>query len=240
MSKLKLLSTLIVFLVISFSATSWAGQFGEYKPQGFLSDYSRLKAEGGDSDAFLYINPKIDRAKYKKVMVDRIKIYLKEDAESKEIDPAELMELSDYFHKAIVKKISPYYSVVNEVGPDVLRIRIAITDLVPNKVEASVVTLVVPYLWVAEAGSGAAENKAGSTPFVGEASIELETLDSVTSQQAAAFIDTQLAKKYDWTHGVSTGVKSYIKAYSTWDYTKKAIDHWVKIIRKRLDDAHSK
>ena len=107
-------------MVISFSTTSWAGQFGEYKPQGFLSDYSQLKAEGGDSDSFLYLNPKIDRSKYKKVMIDRIKIYLKEDAESKEIDPAELKELADYFHQAIVKKIAADYPVVEEVGPDVL------------------------------------------------------------------------------------------------------------------------
>ena len=68
----------------------------------------------------------------------------------------------------------------------------------------------------------------------------METLDSVSSQQVAAYIETQLAKKYDWTHGVTTGVKSYMKAYSTWNYTKKAMDHWVETIRKRLDDAHSK
>lgn len=240
MFKLKLLSPLIVFLVISFSTTSWAGQFGDYKAQGFLSDYSHLKAEGGDSDAYLYINAKIDRSKYKKVMVDRIKVYLKEDAESKEIDPAELMELSTYFHEELVKKISPYYSVVNEAGPDVLRIRIAITDLVPNKVEASVVTLAVPFLWIGEAGSGVAQDKTGSTPFVGEASVEIETLDSVSSQQVGAYLETELAKKYDWTHGVATGVKSYIKAYSTWDYTKKAIDHWVEIIGKRVAANHAK
>ena len=53
-------------------------------------------------------------------MIDRIKIYLKEDAESKEIDPAELKELADYFHQAIVKKIAADYPVVEEVGPDVL------------------------------------------------------------------------------------------------------------------------
>ena len=27
-----------------------AGQFSDYKPQGFLSDYSKLKPEGSDSD----------------------------------------------------------------------------------------------------------------------------------------------------------------------------------------------
>lgn len=240
MSKLKTFFTLSTLLVMILSTASWAGQFGDYKAHGFLSDYTKLKAEGSDSDAFLYINPKIDRSKYKKVMIDRIKIYLKDDAESKEIDPSELKELADYFHNGILKKISADYPVVQEVGPDVLRLRIAITDLVPNKVKASVVTLAVPFLWVAEGGAGVAEDKAGSTPFVGEASIELETLDSVSSQQVAAYIETQLAKKYNWTEGVGSGVSSYMDAYSTWDYTKKAMDYWVEMIRKRLDDAHSK
>ncbi len=31
---------------------AWAGQFGDYEPQGFLSDYSTLKPMAGDKDAF--------------------------------------------------------------------------------------------------------------------------------------------------------------------------------------------
>lgn len=240
MHKFKFLSMLILAIMMAWSMNGLAGQFGEYKPQGFLSDYSKLQPEGGDSDAFMYINSAIDRSKYKKVMVDRIKIYLKEDAESKEIDPAELKELVDYFHHGIVKAIDKDYPVVQQAGPDVLRLRIAITDLVPNKPKTSVVTLAVPFLWVAEAGAGAAEGDTGSTPFVGEASIELETMDSQSSQQVGAFIETKPAKKYEWNKGVKTGVKSYAQAYSTWSYTKKAIDDWVKMIRHRLDIAHSK
>ena len=75
---------------------AWAGQFGDYKPHGFLSDYSKLKPEGGDSEAYKYRDPKADVAKYNKLMIDRIKVYLKDDAKSKENDPTELKELTDY------------------------------------------------------------------------------------------------------------------------------------------------
>ena len=173
-------------------------------------------------------------------MIDRIKIFLSEDADYKGVDPAELKELTDYFHKAIIKAVEGAYPVVREAGPDVLRLRIAITDLVPNKPEASVVTLVVPFLWVADAGSGVADGHTGSTAFVGHASIELEALDSKSSEQVAAYIETRMAKKYNWTEGVSTGVSDYVKAYSTWDYTKQAMDFWAKLIRQRLDEAHGK
>ncbi len=238
MRKTKLTTTLLLMALAAPAA--WAGQFGDYEPHGFLSDYSKLKPEGGDSHAYKYRDPKADVAKYNKLMIDRIKVYLKDDAKSKEIDPAELKELTDYFHQAVVEAVEGAYPVVREPGPDVLRLRIAITDLVPNKPEASVVTLAVPFLWVGEAGSGVATGKAGSTPFVGEATVEMEALDSESNKQVAAYIETKMGKKYNWTHGVSTAATDYLKAYSTWAYTKQAMDYWAQLIRQRLDAAHGK
>jgi len=234
------LTTTLLLAAMAASPFALATQFGDYKPAGFLSDYSKLKSKGRDSEAYSYVDPSAEMGKYNKLMVDRIKIYLKEDAPSKEIDPAELKELADYFHQAIVKAVEPVYPVVNEPGPDVLRMRIAITDLVPNKPEASVVTLVVPYLWIAEGGAGVAKGKAGSTPFIGEAAVEAEALDSVSSKQLAAYIEERVGKKYNWTHGVDTAVKDYLKAYSTWAYTKQAMDHWAQTLRKALDRWHGK
>ena len=214
--------------------------FGEYKSKGFLTDYSKIKPVGGDSGAYRYEDPNADTARYNKVMIERIKIWLKPGSEDKGIDPTELKELVDYFHKAIVDAVQDAYPVVREAGPDVVRVRIAVTDVVPNEVSASIVTLVVPFLWVGDAGAGVAEGKAGSTPFVGQATIEMEALDSTTSAQLAAYVETRNSKKYNWTEGAAKGVDSYLKAYSTWDYTKQAMDAWAKLIRTRLDQAHGK
>lgn len=167
-------------------------------------------------------------------------MWLKPGSEENGIDPAELKELVDYFHKAIVEAVKDAYPVVDEPAPDVLRVRIAVTDIVPNKVEATVVSLVVPYLWVGEASAGAAQGEAGSTPFVGEATIELEALDSVSSRQVAAYIETRVGKKYTWTEGVEKGVGDYLKAYTTWAYTQQSMDAWAKLMRTRLDAVHGK
>jgi len=244
MRKMTFITTLLL-LVLAAPVAS-AGQFGDYKPHGFLSDYAKLEPEGGDSKAYKYRDPKADVVKYDKLIVDRIKIYLKDDAASKEIDPTAMKELADYFHQAIVKAVEGAYPVVEEPGKDVLRLRIAITDLVPNKPEASVVSLAVPFLWVGEAGAGAAEGKAGSTPFVGEATVEMEALDSTSSKQIAAYIETRVGKKYniDLEGGVGNAIEKgaggYFSAYSTWAYTKQAMDHWAQLIRQRLDAAHGK
>ena len=113
------------------------GQFGKYQPKDFLTDYTNLKLRADTENSFIYKNPKIDTKKYKKIMVERIKVWFKEDSEYKGIDPAEIKELTDYFHKASVDALGEQYPIVREPGPDVLRLRIAITDLVPNKPGAS-------------------------------------------------------------------------------------------------------
>ena len=128
------------------------------------------------------------------------------------------------------------YEVVREPGPDVLRVRIAVTDVVPNKPEASVVSLVVPFLWVADAGTGVAKGETGSTAFTGEATIEMEAMDSVSSQQVGAYIDREVGKKYNWDKGIGEGISSYAKAYSKWKYTKKAMDLWAQRLKTTLDE----
>jgi hypothetical protein len=67
----------------------------------------------------------------------------------------------------------------------------------PNKPEASVITLAVPFGGAAEAGVGALGGDASSSPFVGEASVEMEALDSSSHRQLAAFIETRAAKKFN-------------------------------------------
>ena len=70
--------------------------------------------------------------------------------------------------------------------------------------------------------------------------IEVEALDSDSSKQLAARIETEAGKKYDWTNGVKKGVTGYLDAYSKWDYTKKAMDDWAALLRQRLDELHGK
>ena len=222
------------------SVSADAATLGGYKAKDFLSDYSKLTPVEGEKDAYRYIDPAVDFSKYQKLLLDRIKVWYKDDADYKGIDPDDLKALTDYFHQAIVKAVGDDYTVVNEAGPDVLRVRIAVTDLVPNKPEASVVSLVVPFAWVADAGSGAAKGETGSTAFSGEATIEMEAVDSVSSQQVGAYIDKEVGKKYQWSKGVSEGVNSYMGAYSKWTYTQKAMDAWAQRLKETLDQLENK
>ena len=222
------------------SASAAPRTLGDYATKGFLSDYSKLAPVEGDKDAYRYVDNAVDFSKYSKLLIDRIRVWYKDDTDYKGIDPDDLKALTDYFHQALVKAVGDDYAVVSEPGPDVLRVRIAVTDLVPNKTEASVVSLVVPFAWVADAGTGVAKGETGSTAFTGQATIEMEALDSVSSQQVGAYIDKEVGKKYQWTKGVSEGVSSYMGAYSKWDYTKKSMDIWAQRLKTTLDELAGK
>lgn len=217
-----------------------------YKYAGFLSDYSKL-APAAHGRAMVYIKPDFNFKAYDKIMIERLKFFYKDDAEYKGIDPTDLKALADYFHESFVKGVGKDYPIVNEPGPGVLRIRVAITEIVPNKPLVSVVTLVVPYLTVADLASGtASKGGAGSNFYVGSTVIEAEFLDYQTGEQIAAYIERYIPKKYDvdlskGVVGATThGFKEYFKSYSTWDYTKEAFDFWLLKLHQKLDEAHGK
>ncbi len=233
----------LILLCGALSAGCASTPAGDAKPKyvGFLSDYSKLQPVPNGDGAERYLNPNQNLKKYNKVMLDRIKVWYQDDADYKGIDPTELKALTDYFQNAIVKALEPTYPVVTQPGPDVLRVRVAITDLIPTKPELSVATLVIPYASVADLAAGAA-----GYSYLGQTAIEAEFLDSRTNAVLAAYVDRQVGKKFDIdlsqgaAPAVQKGVSSYTKAYSTWAYAEAAFDYWAGLLRKRLDEAHGR
>lgn len=214
-----------------------------YQPSGFLSaaTYSQLQPAPDGSGAEVYRKPGFNLKSYNKVMLDPIKVWYRDDAEYKGIDPNELKTLTDYFSQSLLKALQPAYPVVNKPGAGVLRVRIAVTSLKPTDTGMSVVTLVVPYAAVADVASGGGT---GSAPYLGDAAIEAEFRDSASNELLAAYVDKRVGKKYDIDmkegvgSAVSKGMDSYTKAYSTWGYAQQAFDYWANKLRQRLDEAH--
>jgi hypothetical protein len=187
----------------------------------------------------LYVKPDVNWRQYNQIMLERVRVWVKNDADYKGIDPTELKTLTDYFQQAIVKALEPTYPVVTQPGPGVLRTRVAITDLVPTQPALSAATLVIPFAGVADV----AANAAGFS-YLGQTAIEAEFLDSQTNQVLAAYVDREFGKKYDIDlsqgagSAIEKGVSSYTKAYSTWAYAQAAFDAWAALLRTRLDEAH--
>ena len=230
------------------ATTQTAGGGAQRPPYAdFLSQPQRLRPAANGSGALVWVDPGVDLSHYQRFLVDPIQVRLAEDADYKTVDPAELKALTDYLQQAITKALAPTYQVVTKPGPGVLRLRIAITDLVPTKPEYSVAALVVPYATVVDLASGPVSGgQVGSMPYLGRTGIAGMLIDSRTQQVVAEYADTRVGRKYvvDTKDGLSgavtTGVGAYVKSYSTWAYARQAFDGWAGDLRRWLDGVHGR
>ncbi|MEA1946422.1 MAG: DUF3313 domain-containing protein [Thermodesulfobacteriota bacterium] len=212
---------LILMIGLTFAMTTGCATNSGLRASGFLKDYSKLGKDPDDFAKRVYIGKDVAFGAYDKVIVDHVTLFLAEDAEYKGIDPVELTELAQYFHNAVIEALSGAYSFTDKPGPGTLRVRIAITDLVPNKPVSGSITSIVP---VGLAASHLKKAGTGTHIGMGRAAFEAEALDSQTNEVLAAVSDSQTGKKYRVT-----------KSFTTWGQSKEIFNGWAQHFRKRLD-----
>jgi hypothetical protein len=211
---------------------------------GFLSDYARLKPTPWGEGIECWRAPNLDAKSFDKVMVSRIVVSLapsKDKNAEQMIDPSDLKTLTDYFHNALDKALKPQMQIVDKAGPGVVVIRIALTDLVPTKVTDSLAGTLIPYAFIAEAGSGVATGRpAGSTPYMGETGMEMQFRDGASGAILAECRDTQIGRKYaaDVNAGgvgaAQTWAGGYLNSFQAWSYAKNAFDKWSMLVARRF------
>jgi hypothetical protein len=213
---------------------------------GFLSDYARLKPSPQAGGIECWRDPRLDAARFDKVLVSRIVVSLaspkgEKGGEQATIDPNDLKTLTDYFHDSLVKALKPQMQVVGKAGPGVVVIRIALTDLVPTTVTDSVAGTLIPYAFIAEAGSGVATGRpAGSTPYMGETGMEMQFRDGGNGHIIAECRDTQIGRKYaadvdaNAVGAAQTWASGYLNSFQAWSYAKNAFDKWSMLVAKRF------
>ncbi|MGB0257273.1 MAG: DUF3313 domain-containing protein [Coraliomargarita sp.] len=196
--------------------TGCASSTNSAEQSGFLGDYSDLK-EGSKGEAqYVYINEQADFTQYTKVRFAPITVWRTEDSKLDELDDATAQELANALFASVYEALKDDYEIVNENGADTMLIRIALTEAVGAKRVMNSVSTVIPVGLVASVGTKAVT---GSHAFVGKASVEMEILDSVTSERLAAAVDERAGSK---------GVEA------EWTQVKKAFDYWANGLKDRL------
>lgn len=209
---------------------------------GFLIEYTRLQPMPGGGGMLCWRDPGADWKQYGKVMFERIQVYLKPGAmQMHPVDPTDLKMLIDYFHADLVKAIGPEAQVVTAPGPGVLRVRIALTDLVPTNQLASLAGTAAPYGFVAEIGAGAATGRpVGSTPYLGQTGMQAQFRDGASGKVIGECADTEIGLKYaaDMNAGAAGAAEAWINGYmdsfTQWTYAKNAFDKWSVDFAKRF------
>jgi hypothetical protein len=175
---------------------------------GFLSDYSKLTSVSNTS--YRYIEPQKKIVKYSKFIIDPVIIQSYTGEKTAKLSKEDQDTITTYMHDAMVKAIDGRYPVVNQPGPGVARMKVAITDLKKSKI----VQNVIPISKIVGTG-------------LGGASVEAELVDSVTNEQLAAVVESQVGQRLS------------LDGYSTWGDAKAIMDRWAQRFRQRLDEFHS-
>lgn len=220
MNSMQAVSKLLVILLTGFVLCGCAAT-PQVEQSVFLQDLPQFQPGPSDGMDQIYIRPGADLRKYNRVMLDEVQFFLKQDAATQGLQASELKELADTFHRAVFEALGTAYPVVTEPGADVLRIRVAITDIVTSNPAVSGITTVLPVGLAVSVGKKAA---GGSYSGVGGASMEVEFLDSMADARLAAAIDTFNGSK--------------MSGFSKLGATKEAFEFWAKRLRVTLDNAH--
>lgn len=193
---------------------------GEGGAQNFLGQYYSLLKPGPEGGAKLrWIKPGVDLRKYNKVMLDSVVFYLAKDSDYKGIDPEVMKDLADKFNKNMVDALKDKYQLVSEPGPDVVRLRFAITNLEQSNPVLSGVSSVIPIgLGISVIKKGATGAWAGS----GATGLAVMALDSTTNDVIVAGVDERAA--------------GFSERFSKWGSAEEAFKFWAERLRKFMDE----
>jgi len=211
---------LVFFGLVVFGCAT-TEQVPDVRMSGFLGDYSQLHHDSKGQAEFTYRDPNLDLSKYHKVILEPVQLWAADNKNSAlgRLSREDQQLLVDYLYVALRDAIQKDYTIVNEPGSDVMRIRCAITEARATSPVRDLLSTVTP------AGLGISYAKKlvlGTHAGVGVVSVEGELLDSVTNQRLAAVIDRR------------AGTKSVIGKPTRWGDVQDAFNFWARRMQTNL------
>jgi len=209
--------------VISCASTGSPSKKSTAAPQteGFLYGYYQKLQPGPEGGAKMrWMKPGVDFGKYSKVMLDSVIFYFDDGSEHKGIDASVMKELADECNKKVFDALNDTYPIVAEPGPDVVRLRFAITDLKQSRPGLSAVTTVIP---IGLAISAVKKGAGGSWTGSGATSVEFMAIDSMSNDVIAVAQDEKKA--------------GFEERFSKWGSAEEAFGFWAERIKLFLDSA---
>lgn len=214
-------SVVLVAVAMLLAGCAASQQAREVHQSGFLGqDYERLRP-GEEGEALLvYRNPEVDWTSYDKIKLDPVTIWAGEESDFEDFTQPQRQELADTLYTMVAEELSQDFQMVDEPGPGVLQVQVAITDAQASNPTMDTISTVVPQALLLSQAKGLVTGKPG---FVGEASAEFRATDGQTGELVAAGVDRRVGGKS--VGGAPT---------DSWDDVREAYRYWAKQLRYRL------
>jgi hypothetical protein len=194
---------------------------------GFLGDYSMLKEgkrsallQGADDQAFLeYQNPAAEWRKYKQIQLDPVTVWLEANSKMQEVKPEDRQRLANTLWSQLDEQFRKDYMMTNQLGPDVMRVQVAITQGEASNPTMAAVSDIVPQLSTLSTAKSLAT---GVSAFAASASAEIKVTDGATGTLLFAGVDRR------------GGTQDLRGVTNSWHGVEEAYRFWAEMARYRL------
>lgn len=197
---------------------------GQPAMSGFFgSDISLLQPGKEGQAAMVYINPNAQWSKYNKILLEPVEFW---DAANSSVSPSDQHMLTAYFYNALKETLQKHFTLVDQGGPGVLTLQVALTNVTGATPGLRSVSVVVPQVRIL---TGIASLATGSYAFVGSAEAEMKLIDSATGELLAAAIDKRAG-----------GMALSSAVQWKWGDAQNAMNYWAQKITNRLLEAQGR
>ena len=130
-----------------------------------------------------YVNSSATWGSYNKIMIAPVTYWADNDSK---LSSSEQQILCDYFYNVLQQDIGKNFTIVNEPGPGVAKLTVALSDATSATPVLRTISVIVPQ---AHALNLIKAGLTGTYAFVGSATGEAKLTDSVSGQLLAAWAD---------------------------------------------------
>jgi hypothetical protein len=211
-------ASLSVLLLTACTATQKAPIDQASLHCGLLADECGKLLPGGKDQASLsYSNPSAQWTKYDKVLIDPVTFW---SGDSTSVSATDQQALVNYFSQQLREQLGKKFPIVDQPGPGVMKITVAMTDAETATPVLRSISMFVPQ---AHMLSNLKYLATGTFPFVGGAQGETKITDSVSGELLTAAADKRI------------GGGSAITGFQwQWGDAENAIDKWCEMLTERL------
>lgn len=225
--KMALITPASLLLTLSLIGCGTKQYRHQVEPSGFLEDYSQMVKGKSNEASSVYVNPQADCRKYSKAIIETTVLRDKPGYTSlSTLEPKDKQMLLTLEHEMLTGAMQEgQFKIVEQIGPDVLRVKSAITEADKANLFMALGLSVTPYLWEISTVWGVS---AGKWPFLGELAGEMEISDATSGERLFTSVDKVVGTLF-----------STLNPLNVWGDVRDGFDFWRIREGKRMKSCHA-
>lgn len=161
-----------------------------------LASAAQLKPVKDAEQPFQYLSPTVELARYPKLLIDPVTVYLGADGQFDDVSPEDRRAIADYMQRKFADALAARYQLVTAPEPGTLRLHLTLTGLETSTPVVSTVSHLAP---VGLALNTGLEADGDNGTFFGSVTYAAELSDATSGALLYAYVTRQTPDALDVT-----------------------------------------